>query len=826
MESWLSRRIGAGDVVVLGLLLLLFSLYFIPLFTGAERVFCDDIAYVFYPQQVFLARSLARGIVPWWDPSRCAGAMPFFARLHSALYPLNAPCLWAVGIVGGDPYLWLVKVPLALHFFLCAVLAFLLARLGLGLNRPGSAVFAISYALSPTIVYMSYYPPTLFVQAWLPFYCLAPLMFARSGARGWLVLGALGFAVGSSGGDITYMLHVIFIAALFGFGWAAWVWKNGSRPAVARFFVGSGIIIITGGLLAGVYWANACHGLALTFSGTTETVKRLSGQTQSLHPLYLITLLLPDFFGGVTSEHPWGAASYFSCSLNDAQLAGGMFGVALIVLAGLNLERVRARSFPGSRGLFLIFGGILLFGFLATLGAYNPIYRCLTAFYPSLRFPYPIRFRSIQCFAFSGLLGVSAAVLWTKAPRRLLLPVIVFLSLLLFAVTLGLLWAYPSSLEGKTLSGYALLRASGEWSWLAEGALLYAGLGAVGLLALASFAPRRLLGIVLVFLVIGECFVFAYLGLYRSHILNQRVADISSLRCAGPERHPLIRLAEAWKPESPSERDLYRRLYFRSYFSQLALLNQSLSILGFDAKPLDPRFRAAVSSLVSGMPYDLRPLDWNSRFWPNMSVRYVLRETAPPAGLPLTVLGRVERYLSCRLPAALPRLYFQDIWTEAEEDDQRIALLTADLRTSGHCGPKTYRLISERIHPLKDEAGDSADFLRLQRSNDIKFVDFSHPNRIVVDVVIRRPAVLVLTDVWHPDWKLKVAGDERPLLRVNYLQRGIWCEPGAYRIEMAYLPRTVKWGLVLTVLGLGALGAIFPAVRRWRRPAGEKRCPS
>lgn len=40
--------------------------------------------------------------------------------------------------------------------------------------------------------------------------------------------------------------------------------------------------------------------------------------------------------------------------------------------------------------------------------------------------------------------------------------------------------------------------------------------------------------------------------------------------------------------------------------------------------------------------------------------------------------------------------------------------------------------------------------------------------------------MLVMTDVWHPDWGVNVNVQRVELLRVNYLQRGLWLERGRH----------------------------------------------
>ena len=71
--------------------------------------------------------------------------------------------------------------------------------------------------------------------------------------------------------------------------------------------------------------------------------------------------------------------------------------------------------------------------------------------------------------------------------------------------------------------------------------------------------------------------------------------------------------------------------------------------------------------------------------------------------------------------------------------------------------------------------------------------------------VVNRPALLVIGDNFHPGWRVRVNGESRPLLRVDFALRGIVLRPGVNTIELRYLPRHLEYGVPLilaTLLGL------------------------
>ena len=84
--------------------------------------------------------------------------------------------------------------------------------------------------------------------------------------------------------------------------------------------------------------------------------------------------------------------------------------------------------------------------------------------------------------------------------------------------------------------------------------------------------------------------------------------------------------------------------------------------------------------------------------------------------------------------------------------------------------------------------------------------------RVVVDVDVTRPGVLVLTDAFAPGWEASVDGRWRRLWQANYLVRGVVLRPGDRQVEFRYHAPGfalgmalfgVTWTVVLTSLAVG-----------------------
>ncbi|HJW71002.1 MAG TPA: YfhO family protein, partial [Candidatus Binatia bacterium] len=94
----------------------------------------------------------------------------------------------------------------------------------------------------------------------------------------------------------------------------------------------------------------------------------------------------------------------------------------------------------------------------------------------------------------------------------------------------------------------------------------------------------------------------------------------------------------------------------------------------------------------------------------------------------------------------------------------------------------------------------------------------SSDEAVVLRVSTPVRAVLVLTDLSWPGWRVTVDDEERPIHRVDYLFRGVAVEPGAHVVRFWYDPVSVKLGFAISA---GTLVLLIAArVLRVRRAPG------
>jgi len=172
-------------------------------------------------------------------------------------------------------------------------------------------------------------------------------------------------------------------------------------------------------------------------------------------------------------------------------------------------------------------------------------------------------------------------------------------------------------------------------------------------------------------------------------------------------------------------------------------------------------------------------------------------------------------------PPGLPRFHFQDRWVISDEAAQRHALSDFDLREAGHFDRTAWNEQSFFLNfsPAVPRADWREHFAVLQKADRVLEADLSRPGRIVLNLEVSHPAMLVLTDDWSPDWRATVDGRGEPLHRVNSSQIGLWCPAGTEKVVMESFPGAVRLGLVLAAIGL--FGAFVVPVTVFRK-SGKK----
>ena len=91
-----------------------------------------------------------------------------------------------------------------------------------------------------------------------------------------------------------------------------------------------------------------------------------------------------------------------------------------------------------------------------------------------------------------------------------------------------------------------------------------------------------------------------------------------------------------------------------------------------------------------------------------------------------------------------------------------------------------------------------------------------HPKRIELVAKAEVPSVLLLNDKYDPKWKVFVDGKEKPVLRANYIMRGVQLDSGEHKIEFRFEPPLNTLYISLAALGIGLAVCAFVAFGKKR----------
>jgi len=82
-------------------------------------------------------------------------------------------------------------------------------------------------------------------------------------------------------------------------------------------------------------------------------------------------------------------------------------------------------------------------------------------------------------------------------------------------------------------------------------------------------------------------------------------------------------------------------------------------------------------------------------------------------------------------------------------------------------------------------------------------------NKITLSVETSENGILVLSEVYYPNWKVFVDGIEKPMLRCDYSLRGVTIEKGNHTVVFKYVDKDFQLGAVITLFALTIVIAGF-----------------
>jgi len=178
---------------------------------------------------------------------------------------------------------------------------------------------------------------------------------------------------------------------------------------------------------------------------------------------------------------------------------------------------------------------------------------------------------------------------------------------------------------------------------------------------------------------------------------------------------------------------------------------------------------------------------WDDRILRMYGLNYAVSRTPTRGGLKELFTGTsgIKVYYN---EAAFPRAWTVHRTVVAPDDKEGASMVNFapfDLRTTA---------LLVKNAPRLDECGGADKVTAIEE----------RPSSVRVKVDMACAGLLVVSDNWYPGWRAQVDGRYEGIWKVNTVIRGIVVPAGKHEVTMRYLPFSIYFGLVLTVIGLAA----------------------
>lgn len=778
---WLYRRevrTGAtgyaADLLAGGVLLWLTIGFFWRTISGDVYQPADggDLVSFLFPTYRFAAAQLHQGILPLWNPTLYAGA-PFISDIQAGfLYLPNLLLFWLWPTFDYTVMPWLVIG----HLYWSGLGLYVLLRTwrwadAPPLTRPAALFGAIAFQFSdPLLVHLGNLN-LIAVLSWLPWILLLYHQALSRHSVRWAAGAGFCFALANFAGHAQSTFYIALIVGLYTVGYwllerRAWRWRFPFLLAKLQYplvLYAMTLLLSAPLLLPVLELARYTERSDFSYQDTVAF---------SLAPTQAIGLLTPGFFGR-------GPALHWSLW---ARVETPYAGVATVILAAAALLLAP----PLTRRRLWLWGGIALFGFGVALGIYGPLHGWLTALVPFFdQFRAPARALVLWTFglAILGAYGVDSLAGQFRRLRgsqetgpRLLTQGLRWGAFVLGGISLPLLYlALLLTQENETaflrasVAALALTLATGFW--LATWALL----GAHRL----GWVSTRGVSILLALLLYVD---LAATGAYT---------DISpSAPTSGYDHPELIAFlhaeAAAIAPE-PLRIDTLTDI--RDVWQPDTAALYGLQDVGGIANPLMlqswRRLWEALGSRAA-LLYDM------------LNVHYVIVRdgTALPAGkftLAFDAPGPLAAYRNEQT--------FRRAWLvhQAQVVPDPAAALAA--------------LQAADFDPRREAIVVAAPNISLPLAapaavEPVQLLAYSS-NAMTMQVTAQAPALLVVSELWYPGWRVTIDEKPAPLLLVNSALRGVGVPAGNHTVRFWFAPDSWRIGLIAAVAGWGLLIVIF-----------------
>jgi hypothetical protein len=766
-------------LALLAVLIFIWMLPTLPLGDRPARL-GPDIILQFYPSHAFLKEQIAQGNLPYWNPYSFSG-MPFLWNLQRTGYlywdtllflllPLTSAFLWSE----------------AIHLFLVGAGGYVLLY---HYTRNRWAAFLTAFCLSFGGMYIMRWGgghlPTMQTAAWFPWTLYAAeKIIEQKRITLWTIAAGLMIALSLFAGfsEVTFM---ILLCVTLRFVFEAAVLLRQKNIADVRVLTANLLICFVLGV--GLSAIQILPFLELAGQSARTNVNYDLIKQRSYPPFGVSTFFMPDFLGSPVYKNAVLGAT--TPEIN------AYFGAVPLVLSLLCLV-IR----PERRTYFYVTLSVIAL-FLA-FGAYNPLYKIVNSLPVFSKVAAPYRYIYIIAIAGPILAGLSLSALMEKGfdPKRLrLVTILTGITTLVFgAIALSfVVFRGPFLAAAKRI---ILSRYSDDPGRRLE---KLEGLYSLQIIEIAIFAVIAL--------------ALCLLLIYRKRSANAAVAfgaavvalimiDLTGFHYKYPlNLEPNIENKKSYENFLAQDTSLYRVNPMETVIDQpeIGLTTGIQSIAGYDSL-MSRSYRSYLLALEEKPEehVDTRVPqleNYKSPLLDPLNVKYITtKRTLDAPNLRLVHDGKIKVY---ERSGFMPRAYIAHEMESLPSEEAVLQSLKQDAQR------RVARIVnppSLTIRPLTAE----------QREAD-PVVTYNNPNRLTVQAQAAAPGILVVSEMFTPGWTALLDGKPVPILRTNYLFRGIALPEGSHTVVLTFAPASRQIGKAVSLATL--LLFLVSTVYLWRQ---------
>jgi hypothetical protein len=823
------RLITRADALPLATLAGILILIFWKVLFAGQLFFYRDVFSYTYPRSLLIHATLRSGHLPYWNPYFSFGEPALANPNYLFFYPSTLLiALLPTGLAYSLHYV--------LSFAWAAVGAYLLARRW-DQSRLAAFSAAAIFAFSGPLLSLGNLYNQAAAAAWIPWALLATdYAVTRRSRRAWILLGAV-LALQFLGAEPLTLYATFLLAMAYALFHTLGEPDGRTMRSVLRLalaFAAVGAIMLVLSAIQLLPSLDVLHRARRGASGLPygEVVY------WSLHPVSLLELVLPGFFGSAFDPSPlW---TYVLAGRNQPYYVSVFVGFVPLLLGwiGWSEGRDRRRTFAGA-------GGVLLL--LLACGRYTPLFAEAYLLFPPLalvRFPAKLLVPAMLLIAILAGFGVDAIRTRqsTFVRRRTMTPLVALgiVAVAIWACTL----VTPQWIErtGSTIlqnanrlferSAADELRAADVRSAAAylRSMIVLEFPGLVGFLfggALWLWALREGRG----WARRGLPAVVA-LGIAQTVWVNH--ADNPTV----PQSFYRYRPPVTSQPPDPSGPYRY------AYIQRDTTIEAPQAILNFDAIPeaqgLTPAAQLAFrdrlllnrGAMLTGiemaenldMEGSLPPAyyefwihetreepdqTWADCLLGRANVKYIVRQPPQPSGAvreaAKVLNGSAEPGASYQDLCFMPRAYAVRDTRESAGGAQTLSWLS-----DPSLDPRSVVILEKQSKSgsaQQSDRGPTSSEAASGQTGAAGSVQITSrtPNSISLQAQMREAGYVVLLDRWDPGWQATIDGQPSPVLVANHMFRAVRVSSGAHKIDFNYHPRGLLLGSVISAIALVVL---------------------